>query len=219
MNLQPALKAAPTTLPAMQGKPAQGGVQQNMQQAQTAMAQPPVQSQYQQMPARSAYRGPAAQPGQARPAPRGRAWNPSQGTPPPMWNPMAPAMQGQPSTNYQPGKTGRPPTLPPSWQGAGMPLPARPNPNNPSVGNPNRPGRMQPQGPGQRLNWQQRQMQSMPPGMRQMYNGRPMTKTAPDMNYNPSMTMRGQPVGSRVNLQRNQFPRAGAYNSNYMRRR
>ena len=209
MNLQPALKAASTTLPAMQAKPMQGGARQNMQQVQTDMAQPPVQSQ-QQLPTRKMY---APQPGQA--AQQNGGVNPGTGLP---WGQHPAVQSAQPPMNHQPVRTGRPP-LPPSWQGAGRPMPASPNPNNPSVGNPNRPGRMRQPGQPQQLNWQQRQMQSMPPGMRQMYNGRPMTKAAPDMNYNPSMTMRGQPAASRVNLQRNQFPRAGAYNSNYMRRR
>ena len=66
-------------------------------------------------------------------------------------------------------------------------------------------GPFNPYQPGKRQNWQQQQMSTMPQGMRQMYNGRPMTPQQPDMNYNPLPTMRGQPVGSRVNLQRNQL--------------
>ena len=107
---------------------------------------------------------------------------------------------------------------PPTFRGGpmnGMPAPrqAMAVPVNPAISNPFKPGpmppvrgrAMQPQGKQGRLNWQQMKMRSMPPGMRQMYNGRPMT-APPNMNYSPAPpTRRGQPVGSRVNLMRNQF--------------
>lgn len=134
-----------------------------------------------QSPAPPVYRGPVATTGQEVFEPGGKFYSP---------NPQL-------NNRWQAGITGRA-------------VPA-----NPAIQNPYRPGpfptmRGRPApapAPGQhnQLNWQQRRMQSMPPGMRQAYNGRPMTNTAPSMDYRPSPTRRGQPVGSRVNLQRNQF--------------
>jgi len=54
------------------------------------------------------------------------------------------------------------------------------------------------------INWQQQQMKNMPPAMRQAYNGQPMTATGPASTPDP-MAPQGRAVGSRVNLQRNQF--------------
>jgi len=68
----------------------------------------------------------------------------------------------------------------------------------------------QPSGPpAQPLNWQQQQVQQMPVQSRRMYNGLPPGEPAKTlMPAQAPITQRGQPVGSRVNLQQRQF--AGA---------
>ena len=139
--------------------------------------------------------GPRPQPG---PAP----WNPSMGTPPPRWNPMR-ALPGQqmPDNVYgrpAPVRGQRPPTQLAPGGGYG---PSERRPGAPAQwGGGYRP-------PPRELNWQQMQMQNMPPGMRQAYNNRPMTAQPQGMQPMAPPTQRGRPAASRVNLQGNQLNR------------
>ena len=223
MNLQPTLAAAPTTLPATTGRP-MAALQAQGQQMQGQMPQPPrppPQQMQAQGPTGGMNPGTGLPWGQHPPGPSRDAqmqWQQAQMQGAPQALPQMQAVPGNPAimNPYKPGPfpggqrgpaRGRPARPGPSPEMRARPFPARPAPGR---------------GVGRQLNWQQQQMQQMPPGMRQMYNGRPMTRAAtpmqPSMDYSPSMTRRGQPVASRVNLQRNQFPRAGN-NSNYNSRR
>ncbi len=137
---------------------------------------------------------------------------------------QVPAMQGAPPSGPARGGTmSRAPssfnqTPPPQFRAGAVPTPAmgptlqktaQYTGGRPALAKPAQPAWNPSVLPRPNLNWQQQMMKTMPPGMRQMYNGRPMTNSGPLMPAQPSMTRRGQPVGSRVNLQRNQFPRAG----------
>ena len=86
---------------------------------------------------------------------------------------------------------------PPPQMGAGFP-------GGPPIG-----GRPPPQ-TGRPLNQQQQQMRMMPAAMRQAYNKQPVTPQTQTMRPQGMPTMRGQPAGSRVNLQRNQMVGAPA---------
>jgi hypothetical protein len=137
---------------------------------------------------------PPGPPGQMRrPVP---VANQQQQPPQPQWQQQM-AMQQQPQSQWQQQMAMQQQRQQPQWSRSGQMAMQRGAPHM--------------------LNAQQQQMKMMPQGMRQMYNGRPMTpQRPPDMGYRPSMTMRGQPVGSRVNLQRNQF---GSNNYNHNPRR
>jgi len=125
-------------------------------------------------------------PGRLPPAAPVPTRDPRRGAPAPQWMPV-------PAAAAPRGGPVRPaPYVPPGqWGGRA-----------PQVANGWRPQQGQ-------LNWQQQQMRTMPPAMRQMYNRRPVTAQPQAMQQQGLPTQRGLPVASRVNLQGNQLNRFG----------
>jgi hypothetical protein len=152
----------------------------------------------------------AAQPPQGPPPQQGAATDMRYRGPPSPYETQMPPQQGPPGYNMPPSM--RPPQGPPRM------MPGQPPPQAVQMpGQRYNPGQYQPppqwggrvpQGgqPAPQLNWQQQQMSMMPQAMRQNYNNAAVTQQPQTMQPQAPPTQRGRPVGSRVNLQRNQFP-------------